>query len=329
MNMNIFNNKISGLLFLFVHISFISSMNWQPAPQGIYQSPQPSMPMSHRQWQFSNQSPQAAILLFPEVWQKEVWSREKLSSMQESRDMAMPSMVMPTYIYTLAGSFSIYVKDNVLYLVKESLDEKVSNPPMKRPMEPAMDIIVLVNPDGAVSLVDRKRKEHPAYKNLIKPTIINILKTEGANNRFDWASLSTESLNDIVKYIDQAGPEDLNSILQVVPELFVNPRRLHLQDVVRQRVSDIRLKAIELLKIRDNEGTLAQVLQGEIGGYPYPLNTLSRDVNNGLVNAINNLLQDTAAQQSFAQNYNINAAVLLKHANALKQRILNHLEGKN
>lgn len=317
--------KYIGLLLIGIQSCYLFSMQ---------------MPFGHRQWQFSNQSPQAAILLFPEVGHKEVWSREKLSSMQESRDMAMPSMVIPTYIYTLAGFFSIYVKDNVLYLVKESLDEKVSNPPMKRPMESAMDLIVLINPDGAVSLVDRKRKEHPAYKNEIKPTIINIMKTEANKNTFDWSSLSRESLNEMVNFFEQMTPQDVLSIVDVIrPEQarYIDPRynnprnspEVRLQESVGQYLQNIKTKAIDLLKIRNNEGTLAQVLQGEIGGYPYPLNTLSRDVNNGLVNAINNLLQDTAAQQSFAQNYNINAAVLLKHANALKQRILNHLDGKN
>lgn len=212
------------------------------------------LPQGHQHWIFSNQSPQSVIIWQPTVFSAGArgWEREKLNPFEDTKDMMMMVGAVPTYLLTMSGEYSIYVQNHNLYLVKESLDASVTHPSVKIPYEEAMDLMVLINRDGSVSITDRRRPFHPAYLNIIKPTIIDILRFEfGASdiknfefrNPYDWSVLTEESLKAIIKFVDQASPVNIHEVSITVKQPEIS---------VRMRLDIIKNKAKVELKKRES-----------------------------------------------------------------------------
>jgi hypothetical protein len=296
------------------------------------------MPDGQQHWQISNQSPQAIVIWYPIFMGggKDVWEREKLGAMEDGKDSIVRATDRPVYIYTLAGSYSIYEKNNTLYIEKESLDNKISNPPAQHPMHPAMDLIVLVNPNGTVSIVDRLRKEHPAYLNTITPKVIELILLAFENKSYDLKVLSTEHLKDILRYTEYPTPGNIQAIKDAIEKsnYFISKNPIQqkrfqrdIDSLLRGHLDALKVKIQNELRARDIDGTLVQMLQGEIGGSPYPLNLLSVEVKKGLLSAISRLQENTPQQQEISRAMGIrNIEQLMQNVNQLKQRIEQHLK---
>ncbi|GMU18830.1 MAG: hypothetical protein AMXMBFR12_00220 [Candidatus Babeliales bacterium] len=316
-------NKYVGVLLIGIYFNSLFSMQ---------------MPEGQQHWQISNQSPQAIVIWYPIFMGggKDVWEREKLGAMEDGKDSIVRATDRPMYIYTLAGSYSIYVKNNTLYIEKESLEDKISSPPVQHPMHSAMDLIVLVNPNGTVSIVDRLRKEHPAYLNTITPKVIELILLALENKSYDLKVLSTEHLKDILRLTEHTSAGNFHAIKDAIEKskyfTSMNPiqQRRYLSNIdsfVRSHLDSLKAKVQNELKARDTDGTLVQMLQGEVGGSPYPLNILSVDVKQGLLSAINRLEENTAQQQEISRAMGTkNVEQLMQHAKQLKQKIEKHLK---
>ncbi len=296
------------------------------------------MPEGHRHWQISNQSAQAIVIWYPAPGGagKSVWEREKLGAMEDAKDSIIRASGAPVYIYTLAGCYSIYEKNNTLNVEKESLDEKVSNSPSQYPMHSAMDLIVLINPNGSISIIDRLRKEHPAYLNTITPKVIELILLALENKNDNLKLLSIENLKDILRYTEYPTFGNIQAIKDAIEKSnyfnrmnSIQQRRFQrdIDPLVRGHLDALKAKIQNELRARDIDGTLVQMLQGELGGSPYPLNPLSIDVKKGLLSAISRLEENTAQQQEILRAMGIrNIEQFMQYVKQLKQRIDQHLK---